>query len=146
MPRPQFLHTYKLFYRSTQTAIKNRGTGFLLSSVPTVSGISSIVPIYHGIGGDPLEMGILLPEAKTKMGPEKLFATPPLMQSFTQSKSIAWPLVPDSERNRLMLSKLNRVAMLAISFHKILCYYFPGKITLPDCLKHNFEIADATSL
>jgi hypothetical protein len=33
----------------------------LLSSVPTVEGISSIVPIYHGIGGDPLEMGILRP-------------------------------------------------------------------------------------
>ena len=59
--RPQLFHTYKLFYRYTQTAIKNRGTEFLLSSVPTVEGVSSIVPIYHGIGGDPLEMGILWP-------------------------------------------------------------------------------------
>ncbi|HYX48141.1 MAG TPA: hypothetical protein VE843_00230 [Ktedonobacteraceae bacterium] len=118
----------------------------MLSSVPTVSGISSIVPIYHGIGGDPLVMGILRPWAKTKMGPEKLFEAPSLMQSFTQSKGIAWPLVPDALRNRHMLSKLNLVAILAISFHKILCYYFPGNFTLPDCLKHNYEIADATSL
>ncbi len=68
------------------------------------------------------------------------------MQSFTQSKGIAQPLVPDSLRKRYMLSKLNLVAMLAISFHKILCYYSPGINTLPDCLKQNFEIADATSL
>jgi hypothetical protein len=80
------------------------------------------------------------------MGPEKLFVAPPLMQSFTQSKGIARPLVPDSLRKRYMLSKLNLVAMLAISFHKVLCHYSPGNITLPDCLKQNFEIADATSL
>jgi hypothetical protein len=80
------------------------------------------------------------------MGPEKLFEAPPLMKSFTQSKDIAQPLMPDSLRKRYMLSKLNLVAMLAISFHKILCYYSRGNITLPDCLKQNFEIADATSL
>jgi hypothetical protein len=80
------------------------------------------------------------------MGPEKLFEAPPLMQSFTQSKGIAWPLVPDSKRNRRMLSKLNRVAMLAISFHKILCYYFPGNFTLPGCPMQDFEIADAIPL
>jgi hypothetical protein len=45
-----------------------------------------------------------------------------------------------------MLSQLNRVAMLAISFHKILCYNFPGNITLPDNLMQDFEIADAISL
>jgi len=101
----------------------------LLSSVPTVEGISSIVPIYHGIGGDPLEMGILRPWAKTKMGPEKLLEVPPIMHSFTRSKGIARPLEPDSLRKQLMLSKLIRVAMLAISFHKILCYYFPGNTT-----------------
>ena len=64
----------------------------MFSSVPTVEGISSIVPIYHGIGGDPLEMGRLRPLAKTKMGPEKLLEVPPLMHSFTRSKGIAWPL------------------------------------------------------
>src|SRR5436309_15520899 len=87
-----------------QRAIKNRGTEFLLSSVPTVEGFSSIVPIYHGIGGDPLEMGILRPWAKTKMGPEKLFEAPPLIHSFTKSNGIAWPLVPYSLRKRYMLS------------------------------------------
>jgi hypothetical protein len=45
-----------------------------------------------------------------------------------------------------MLSKLNRVAMLAISFHKILSYYFPDNIALPDCMMQDFEIADAISL
>ena len=49
------------FFLQIYRAIKNRGTEFLLSSVPTVEGISSIVPMYHGIGGDPLEMGILRP-------------------------------------------------------------------------------------
>lgn len=68
------------------------------------------------------------------------------MQSFTQSKGIARPLVPDSLRKRYMQSKLNLVAMLAISFHKILCYYFPGIITLPDMMMQDFEIADAISL
>ena len=118
----------------------------MLSSVPTVEGISSIVPMYHGIGGDPLEMGILRPWAKTKMGPEKLLEVPPIMHSFTRSKGIARPLLADSLRKQLMLSKLNRVAMLAISFHKILCYYFSGNTTLPDCIMQNFEIAPATSL
>ena len=129
-----------------QRAIKNRGTEFLLSSVPTVEGISSIVPMYHGIGGDPLEMGILRPWAKTKMGPEKLLEVPPIMHSFTRSKGIARPLLADSLRKQLMLSKLNRVAMLAISFHKILCYYFPGNTTMPDSPTHEFEIASAISL
>ena len=118
----------------------------MLSSVPTVEGISSIVPIYHGIGGDPLEMGILRPWAKTKMGPEKLLEVPPIMHSFTRSKGIARPLLADSLRKQLMLSKLNRVAMLAISFHKILYYYFQDNITLPDCILHEFEIAGAISL
>jgi hypothetical protein len=59
--------------------------------VPTVEGISSIVPIYPGIGGDPLEMGILRPWEKTKMGPEKLLAVPPMMHSFTRSIGTAWP-------------------------------------------------------
>jgi hypothetical protein len=80
------------------------------------------------------------------MGPEKLFEAPPLMQSFTQSQGIAWPLVPDSLRHRHMLSKFNCVAMLAISFHKILYYFLPGNITLPDYMMQYFEIADATSL
>jgi hypothetical protein len=80
------------------------------------------------------------------MGLEKLFEAPPLMHSFTQSKGIARPLVPDSLRKRYMLSKLNLVAMLAISFHKILCYYFPGNIILPDMMMQDFEIADAISL
>src|SRR5947208_14848314 len=102
-----------------QRAIKNRGTEVLLSSVPTVEGMSSIVPMYHGIGGDRLELGILRPWAKTKMGAEKWLEVPPIMHSFTRSKGIARPLLADSLRKQLMLSKLNRVAMLAISFHKI---------------------------
>ena len=114
--------------------------------MPTVEGISSIVPIYHGIGGDPLEMGILRPWAKTKMGPEKLLEVPPMMHSFTRSKGIARPLLADSLRKQLMLSKLNRVTMLAISFHKILCYYLPGNTTMPDSPMQDCEIAEAISL
>jgi|GEM_PF-3043345 len=89
-------------------------------------------------------MGILKPWVKTKIGPEKLFEAPMLVRNFTQSKGIAWPLVPYALRKQLMLSKLNLVAMLAISFLKILCYYFPGNIVLPDNMMQDCEIADAT--
>jgi len=68
------------------------------------------------------------------------------MHSFTRSKGIARPLLADSLRKQLMLSKLNRVAMLAISFHKILCYYLPGNTTMSDSPTHEFEIASAISL
>src|SRR6266702_2624811 len=39
-----------------------------------------------------------------------------------------------------MLSHLVCVAMLAISFHGILCYYLPGNITMPDSLLQDCEI------
>ena len=39
-----------------------------------------------------------------------------------------------------MLSHLVCVAMLAISFHEILCYYLPGNITMPDSLLQDCEI------
>jgi hypothetical protein len=82
---------YYSFPDTLERTIKNRGTEFLFSSVPTVEGISSIVTYTHGIGGDPLEMGKLRPWAKTKMGPENFLKVPPVMHSFTRPKGIAWP-------------------------------------------------------
>jgi hypothetical protein len=80
----------QFFSYKSKRAIKNRGTEFSFSSVPTVGVSLQLLATHHGVGGDPLEMGTTRPWAKTKRSAE-IFPVASMMGFITRSQGIAWP-------------------------------------------------------
>jgi hypothetical protein len=75
------------FSERHKRALKNRGTEFSFSSVPTVQASLRFSPTQsYEIGGEPLEMGTLTLWAKTLMGPD-CFPVP-MMHLLTMQKGI----------------------------------------------------------
>lgn len=75
----------------------------------------------HGVGGDPLEMGTLLPLVPKTTGEAQMrtvIPSLPLRRAALVPMGIAWPLQAASMRSRVMQNH-RFVAMLAISFHEI---------------------------